>query len=182
MKKLLIFLFFIFIISGCGNNSNSPKNEVQKLFSNYNSLSSDVLIQLDTVIANEDLSGEQKAIYKEVLKRQYEDLKYKINDEVISEDKAIVSVNVEVYDLNKAITDSNKYLESNRDEFTIDDKLDNNKFWDYKLDKMLKMQDRINYTIDFSLTKLDNKWHLDELLETDRQKIHGLYSETISAE
>ena len=175
MKKILIFLLFIFLISGCGKNTNSPTSEVQKLFSNYNSLSSDVLIQLDSVMESENLTDEQISKYKEVIKRQYEDLKYTINDEVISDDKAIVSVDIEVYDLNKVISDSDEYLKNNKDEFYIDDKLDNNKSWDYKLDKMFEAKDRIKYTIDFSLTKLNNKWHLDELLETDRQKIHGLY-------
>lgn len=175
MKKILIFLLFIFLISGCGKNANSPTSEVQKLFSNYNSLSSDVLIQLDSVMESENLTDEQILKYKEVIKRQYEDLKYTINDEVISDDKAIVSVDIEVYDLNKIISDSDEYLKNNKDEFYVDDKLDNNKFWDYKLDKMFEAKDRIKYTIDFSLTKLNNKWHLDELLETDRQKIHGLY-------
>ena len=35
MKKLLIFLFaFILILTGCGKNeTNTPKGEVQKLFS-----------------------------------------------------------------------------------------------------------------------------------------------------
>ena len=175
MKKILIFLLFIFLVSGCGKNTNSPTSEVQKLFSNYNSLSSDVLIQLDSVMRSENLTDEQISKYKEVIKRQYEDLKYTINDEVISDDKAIVSVDIEVYNLNKVISDSDEYLKNNKDEFYVDDKLDNNKFWDYKLDKMFKAEDRIKYTIDFSLTKLNNKWHLDELLETDRQKIHGLY-------
>lgn len=175
MKKILIFLLFIFLVSGCGKNTNSPTSEVQKLFSNYNSLSSDVLIQLDSVMESENLTDEQISKYKEVIKRQYEDLKYTINDEVISDDKAIVSVDIEVYDLNKVISDSDEYLKNNKDEFYVDDKLDNNKFWDYKLDKMFKAEDRIKYTIDFSLTKLNNKWHLDELLEADRQKIHGLY-------
>lgn len=175
MKKILIFLLFIFLISGCGKNANSPTSEVQKLFSNYNSLSSDVLIQLDSVMESENLTDEQISKYKEVIKRQYEDLKYTINEEVISDDKAIVSVDIEVYDLNKIISDSDEYLKNNKDEFYVDDKLDNNKFWDYKLDKMFEAKDRIKYTIDFSLTKLNNKWHLDELLETDRQKIHGLY-------
>lgn len=175
MKKILIFLLFIFLVSGCGKNTNSPTSEVQKLFSNYNSLSSDVLIQLDSVMESENLTDEQISKYKEVIKRQYEDLKYTINDEVISDDKAIVSVDIEVYNLNKVISDSDEYLKNNKDEFYVDDKLDNNKFWDYKLDKMFKAEDRIKYTIDFSLTKLNNKWHLDELLETDRQKIHGLY-------
>ena len=127
-------------------------------------------------MATENLTEEQKNKYKEVLKRQYEDLKYKIRDNVISDEKAIVSVDVEVYDLKKVINDANNYLEENKDEFFLDDVFDNTKFWDYKLDKMLKAHDRINYTIDFSLTKIDDKWVLDELLETDRQKIHGLYS------
>ena len=175
MKKILIFLLFIFVISGCGKNTNSPTSEVQKLFSNYNSLSSDVLIQLDSVMRSENLTDEQISKYKEVIKRQYEDLKYTINDEVISDDKAIVSVDIEVYNLNKVISDSDEYLKNNKDEFYVDEKFDNNKFWDYKLDKMFKAEDRIKYTIDFSLTKLNNKWHLDELLEADRQKIHGLY-------
>ena len=135
MKKLLIFLFLLFIVSGCGSD-NTPKKEVQKLFSNYNNLSSDLLIQLDSVMESENLTEEQIVKYKEVLKRQYEDLKYKIYDK---------------------------------------EKLNNVKFWDYKLNKMLDVNERINYTVDFSLTKLDGKWVLDELLEIDRQKLHGLY-------
>lgn len=175
MKKILIFLFLFLMVSGCGKNTNTPTSEVQKLFSNYNSLSSDVLIQLDTVMESENLSDEQISKYKDVLKRQYEDLKYKINDEVISEDKAIVSVDIEVYDLNKVINDSDEYLKNNKDEFYDGEEFNDSKFWDYKLDRMFETNDRVSYTVDFSLTKLNDKWHLDELLETDRQKIHGLY-------
>ena len=76
MKKLLIFLFLLLNISGCGAD-NTPKAEVQKLFSNYNNLSSDLLIQLDTVMESENLTDAQIDKYKEVLKRQYKDLKYK---------------------------------------------------------------------------------------------------------
>lgn len=174
MKKLLIFLFLLFAVSGCGAD-NSPKGEVQKLFSNYNNLSSDLLIQLDTVMESENLTNVQIDKYKDVLKRQYKDLKYKINDEIISQDNAIVSAEVEVYNLIKVIDDAEEYLKINKDEFYTDDKLNNEKFWDYKLDKMLKSNEKITYTVDFSLTKLDGKWTLDELLEIDRQKIHGLY-------
>jgi hypothetical protein len=174
MKKLLIFLFLLFIVGGCGSD-NTPKKEVQKLFSNYNNLSSDLLIQLDSVMESENLTEEQIVKYKEVLKRQYEDLKYKINDEIISQDNAVVSTEVEVYNLVKVIDDAEEYLKNNKDKFYNEEKLDNKKFWDYKLDKMLETTERINYTVDFSLTKLDGKWTLDELLEIDRQKIHGLY-------
>jgi len=174
MKKLLIFLFLLLTITGCGAD-NTPKKEVQKLFSNYNNLSSDLLIQLDSVMESENLTESQIKKYKEVLKRQYKDLKYKINDEIISNDTAIVSAEVEVYDLAKVIDDADEYLKNNKDEFYNNEKLDNEKFWNYKLDKMLESNEKIKYTIDFSLTKLDGKWTLDELLESDRQKIHGLY-------
>ena len=174
MKKLLIFLFLLFTVSGCGTD-NTPKVEVQKLLSNYNNLSSDLLIQLDSVMESENLSDSQINKYKEVLKKQYEDLKYKINDEIISQDNAIVSTEVEVYNLVKVIDDAEEYLKNNKDKFYNKEKLDNKKFWDYKLDKMLSATERVKYTIDFSLTKLDGKWTLDELLEIDRQKIHGLY-------
>ena len=105
MKKLLIFLFaFILILTGCGKNeTNTPKGEVQKLFSNYMNLNSDVLIQLDNVIGNEDLTDDEKSLYKDILKKQYQDIKYKIKNEVINEDNAIVSCEVEVYDLRKVI-------------------------------------------------------------------------------
>ena len=174
MKKILIFLFCLFVLTGCGKQ-DTPTNEVQKLFKDYNSLTSDVLIQLDTVMASENLSDESKSKYKDVLKRQYEDLKYKINDEIISDDKAIVSTQVEVYNLRKIIDDAEKYKEENNDKFYENNKLNEDKFWNYKLSEMAKAKERVTYTIDFSLTKIDNEWHLDELLETDRQKIHGLY-------
>lgn len=172
MKKILIFFIMCLLISGC--NSDRPKKEVQKLFSNYNNLTSDLLIQLDSVMESEDLTDEQINKYKDVLKRQYKDLKYKINDEVINQDNAIVSVEIEVYDLRSTLDNIDEYVIDNSD-FYVDDKLDNEKVWDYKLDNMLKVSDRIKYNLDITLTKIDNKWQIDDLLETDRQKIHGLY-------
>ena len=172
MKKLLIFLFaFILILTGCGKNeTNTPKGEVQKLFSDYTSLSSDVLIQLDSVMASENLTESQINTYKDVIKRQYKDLKYKITDEVVTNDKAVVTTEIEVYDLRKVIDDADKYLESNKEEFYKEvDEVKEVK------ETMKKMTDRVKYTIDFSLTKIENEWKLDDLLEIDRQKIHGLY-------
>jgi len=180
MKKLLIFLFVLtMFLTGCGKDTNNmPKAEVQKLFADYNTLNSDLLIQLDSVMASEDLTELQKAKYKDILKRQYEDLKYKITDEVISDDTAVVTTEVEVYNLKKAIKDSDDYLIDHKEEFYINGKneIDKEKFWDYKLDKMEKTTDRVTNIIDFTLTKVEDKWILDELLESDRQKIHGLYN------
>ena len=177
-KKLLIFLFTILFITGC-NRMNKPSNEVEKLFINYNSLNSEVLIQLDSVLESENLTDVQKDKYKTILKKQYEDLKYNILNEEISNDTAVVSVEIEVYNLNKAIEGAKKYLEENKEEFYNDEELDNEKFKDYKLDSMLSMNERTNYILELTLTNIDNKWHLDDLLESDRQKIHGLYKNEI---
>ena len=181
MKKLLIFLIAIlFVITGCScskDTSNTPTEEVKKLFSDYNSLSSNVLIQLDSVMSSENLTDSQKSKYKDILKKQYEDLKYEIVDEVITDNKATVTTQIEVYNLRDSITKSDEYLEVHKKDFYKADteNIDTSKYWDYKLEQMGNVTDRVKYTIDFSLTKVDNKWVLDDLLETDRQKIHGLY-------
>ena len=175
MKKLLIFLF-VLLLFGCGEVS-SPKNEVLKLFLNYNSLSSDLMIQLDSVINSEELTNEEKEKFKNILKKQYEDLKYKVIDEVVSDKTAVVSVEIEVYNLAKAIKESDEYLKNNKEEFYKDGKFSNQLFWDYKLNRMEEQKERIKYKLDLTLTKIDKKWVLDELLESNRQKIHGLYKE-----
>lgn len=176
MRKILIFLFSILLLTAC-NSTTSPKNEVQKLFLNYNSLSSDLLIQLDSVIDSEELTIKEKDKYKEVLKRQYEDLKYKIKDEVVDDDNAVVTVGIEVYNLAKVIKDAEDYMNTNIEQFYIEGKFSNELFWDYKLDKMYNTNERIKYDLELTLTKIDNKWVLDELLESNRQKIHGLFNE-----
>lgn len=181
MKKLLIFLFtMLLFITGCSCSivsSNTPKGEVQKLFSDYNSLSSDVLVQLDSVMASENLTTSQKSKYKDVLKKQYEDLKYKIKDEVVADNTATVTVEIEVYDLRSTIDDADAYLEAHKEDFYTSgtQTVDTSKFWDYKLNKMDSTSDRVKYTIDFTLTKVEGEWQLNDLLESDRQKIHGLY-------
>ena len=178
MKKLLIFLFLFLFVTGCNKMSN-PSSEVEKLFINYNSLNSEVLIQLDSVLDIEDLTEVQKNKYKTILKKQYSDLKYTILDENINNDNAVVSVEIEVYNLNKAIDSANSYLEDHKEEFYINDEYDKEKFENYKLDLMSNIDERTKYILELTLTKIDNKWHLDDLLESDRRKIHGLYNNKI---
>lgn len=177
-KRLLIFLFVLLFITGC-NKMNTPTNEVQKLFLNYTTLTSDVLFQLDSVLKTEDITDSQKEKYKEILKKQYEDLKYNVTNEVISNDNAVVSVEIEVYNLGKAIDEASKYLENHKDEFYSNDEFSKEKYWNYKLENMFNMKERTKYNLELTLTKIDNKWHLDDLLESDRQKIHGLYKNEI---
>ena len=49
------------------------------------------------------------------------------------------------------------------------------KFIQYRLDQLTNTKDRVKYTVDFTLTKVDDKWKLNDIDDVTRQKIHGLY-------
>ena len=49
------------------------------------------------------------------------------------------------------------------------------KYVEYRLGKLKDAKDRVTYTIEFTLTKVDDVWTLDEIDDATRQKIHGLY-------
>ena len=56
-------------------------------------------------------------------------------------------------------------------------KVDNDKFLDYKLDLLEEVEDRKTYTVEFTLTKEEKDWVLDDLSNENISKIHGLYTE-----
>lgn len=60
-------------------------------------------------------------------------------------------------------------------EDTVDAVTGDSKFVEYRLGKLKDAKDRVKYTIDFTLTKVDNVWTLNDIDDTTRQKIHGLY-------
>ena len=40
---------------------------------------------------------------------------------------------------------------------------------------MKEAKEKVKYTIIFNLTKVDDDWAIDELDETTKEKIHGIY-------
>lgn len=179
MKKIVLFAsIFLVLLTGCGNMMNTPTKKVEEFLSNYQTMDKTVLDQLDNVIKDAgNLVDEQKEDYRELMKKQYQNLSYKIKDETEDGDNATVTVEIEVYDYGKSINESEQYLVSNRDEF-LDEatkEVDNKKFFDYKIKKMKEVKDKVKYTINFTLTKADDKWKLDNISDIDRQKLHGLY-------
>ena len=183
MKKLsraLLIIISIFIITGCGNMMNTPTKKVEEFLSKYQTLDKKVLDQLDNVMEDsDDLTKDQKNEYHELMKKQYQNLSYKIKEETIDGDNAVVITEIEVLDYGKAISESETYLANNREEFTsdtIENTIDKNKFLDYKLKAMSKVKDKVTYTINFRLTKdKDNDWKLTDISDIDRLKLHGLY-------
>lgn len=197
MKKI-ITIFFVILLSACSlTMNNSPKAKVKELLDKYKNQDSSVITNLDDVIDSE-YEGEYKDRYKSLILNQYKNLEYKITDEVIDGDTAIVSVDVTVYNYGSGIDAANTYLEEHESEFYKEDLSDNNlitpnndenapqtsqntidynKFLDYKLDLLEEITDRKTYSIDITLTKENNEWVLDKLTDDAIKKIHGLYTE-----
>lgn len=180
MKKILLSILAILVIftTGCDQIGNTPTKKVEELMGKYQSLDSDVLDDLNKVVESEDdLSDEQKKKYKDLLKNQYENLSYTIKNETVDGDNAVVEIEIEVRDLTRAIKESEEYLNSHEDEFLGDDgKYSKSKYTNYKVQKMEEAKDRVKYTLELTLTKTNDEWEVDNLTETEKQKIHGIYN------
>ena len=179
MKKVVLSVFIIlFLLTGCNKLMNTPVKKVELLLGKYQKLDDDVLTQLgDSLLSDTILSKEQKEKYKELLERQYKNLMYTVKNEAIDGKTAMVEVEIEVYDYNKAVNNSEEYLLNNQNEFQDETgNINTIKYNDYKLSEIEKMKDRITYTINFTLSKVDEEWIVDDLTDTERQKIHGLYA------
>ena len=175
MKKLISILLMFFALVGC-NMMNTPTKEVEMFLTKYQTLSDDVLADLELSVESENLNSTNKVTYMDVMKRSYQNLKYEVTDEKINGDEATVTVKVTVYDLYKAMKESNDYLIDNSTDFETDGVYDQNKFREYELNEMLKTKYTIEYAIDFYLQKVDDEWHVLEPSNTIKEKLHGTYN------
>lgn len=177
-KIMLAFLLGIFFLTGCENLMNTPTKRVENLLSKYQKTDDVVITQLgDILLTDMVLTQEQKDKYKDIMERQYNNLTYTVKNEAIDGKTAVVEVEIEVYDYNKAITETENYLLSNSSEFQDETgNINTTMYNDYKLNAMSDMKDRVTYTINFTLSKMEDEWLVDDLTEAERLKIHGLYA------
>ena len=175
MKKFLSFLLIIFTLVGC-SMSNNPTKKVEEFLMSYQSLSDKVLSDLELSSEIEDLNSANKTTYMDVMRRNYQALKYEITNERINGDEAIITAKITVYDLYKVMKEANNYLIDNSTEFENNGVYSIDKFREYELDKMLKTDYTVSYTIDFYLVKSDDEWILTEPSKTVKEKIHGTYN------
>lgn len=176
MKKILVTFLLVFTLFGC-SVAGTPTNKVEDYLSGYNSLSDAVVSDMETTIANENLSNENLATYREVLTRQYKDLKYKVKDEVVTGDDAVVKVDITVYDLHKSDVNSQTYMNTHLEEFNnADNVYDEELYSKYRLGEMLKATETVNYEVSFYLSRKDGEWQINDLNRDTLEKIHGLYN------
>lgn len=178
MKKILWALLIIFCLTGCNNLMNTPTKKVEYLLSKYQGNDEEVLKQLDeTLLTDAILLPEQKDRYKNIMQKQYKDLKYTVKDEAIDGKTAVVEVEIEVYDYSKAITNIEDDLINNSDKYKDSTgEISTTIYNDAKLANLENVTDRVKYTINFTLSRVDEEWIVDDLTETERMKIHGLYA------
>ena len=176
MKKLFLMLVSLFMVVGCSCSNDKAADAVEKYLNDYKGLSDTVLKDIDDLVEGEDLTDKGKETYKEVLKRQYRDLIYTIENEDYDGDTAKVTVKITVYDLYKAQKDASEYLSNHQDEFLTDGEYDNDLYMDYKLEQMRDMNDTVSYNIVFNVTKTDGKWYVEQPSDEVLEKIHGVYN------
>lgn len=197
MKKIIKYLLCSFVVIslvGC-SMGNTPTKKVENFLDSYRKQDENVITQLKEMIDSDNLMDEnQKETYSDIIKKQYSDLTYNIKNETINGDKATVTAEIEVYDFYKANKEAEEYYNNNKKEFEDNSVVEDvkekakdvaegakdaitsdSKYINYRLGKLKDADDRIKYTVDFTLTKNDGNWKLDDIDDVTRQKIHGLY-------
>lgn len=171
MKKYLFFfmsIFFSFFLVGC-DLGNTPASKVEDLLMKYQKLDDDIVSDIDNVLEEENLTNEQKERYKRLLESQYKNLSYKIKDEEIDGDNAVVTVELEVIDYKKAKEKTEEEFR-NIDDYTIEE------YNDKKLDNLEDIGEKVVYTIELMLNKdKDGNWKLNALSNIDKKKLLGMY-------
>ena len=157
MRKIIIPLFLmILLVIGCDNTMNTPTVKVEKFLGKYQKMDKEVIKELDYMLEKETgLSKKQKKEYKELLKKQYQNLSYKIISEETNNKHSIVEVEIQVLDYKSAMDKKN----------TIE----------MRIKEMKKVTAMTKYKITIPLSKKDGVWFIDEISDDDRQKLHGIY-------
>ena len=176
MKKIIMVLCSLFLVVGCSCSSDKAADVVEKYMNEYQGLSNKVLDDIDTLVEKEKLNSEQSKMYKEILKKQYRNLSFTIENEEYDGDTANVTVKITVYDLYKAEKNANEYLKEHQEEFLSNGSYDASKYLDYKLEQMQEMDEVVTYNIVIKTVKVDGKWQVEQPDEVTLEKIHGIYN------
>lgn len=160
----LCLLFLIFLLSGCV--SNDAKTPVKEYLNAYQNHSDKVTVSLNELIKNENLTKEQQDIYELIMKKQYVDLAYHIDNVTYDGNKAIVTATIGVYDYNHSKKEALKEYE-NTPELN---------YKDLQLTYMKRENKRIKYTLSFSVYLDNDKWVIENPDYITLQKIHGVFN------
>lgn len=179
MKRIINGIFILFIglfLTGCMGNKTA-REAVSDYLEMYITLDSKVVDQLNEFVDNEDLTDEQKVVYKDILKKQYSTMTYSILDETYDGDTAYIKTKINVRDLHKVQEDALEYYNNHKPEFNDEAGIYNKSlFLDYKLNEMKNANEMTSYEIEFKVEKDGNNYEVSQLSNEDLEKIHGIYN------
>lgn len=177
MKKyILVLVALVMFLTGCVIGDATPSDEVRDFLNRYKENDTVIVNELNDYLSNTDYTEDQRKDYKDVYLRQYSNLEYDIKDEVINGDKAVVTVQIKVFDYYKTNTTVDDYFVTNNNEFVLEDGLvDNDKMFNYRLNKLLSTTNTVEYTMEINLTKVDGNWEVQALSQDDLNKLHGVF-------
>lgn len=164
-KKMIILGITLFLLIGC-SMSNTPTSKVEDLLSKYQRLDADISSAINNVLDEQNLTDMHKERYRKLLENQYKNMSYEIKEEQIDGNNAIVTVEIEVLDYKKSISD-----------LTFDSTIYTKESYDEeKLNRLENTKNKVTYTIELNLTK-DNEgtWRLNALTNEQIKKIQGMY-------
>ena len=173
MKKL-VFLLSLFLI-GCSDLSNTPTKKAEEFLKKYQTLDNSVISDLNNVVNESDLNETQRSMYIDIMKKHYQNLSYEIKDETMDGDEAVVTVEIAVTDFKRVLDDTNNYMNDNKEQFYENGEYSVSKFNDYKLEKLKEAKEKVRYTIEIKLIKINDKWSVDKLDSETYDKINGVY-------
>ena len=179
MKKILLVISICLVLCGCSvmDMNNTPTKQTEKFFNKYQILDKNVLKSIDDVVAKEKtLTADQQDKYRDILKKHYEHLDYEIKDETINGNNATVKVEIEVNDYSQVLRKVEEHKTQYPEEFyDVNNNYSENIYQEYKLNALKDSNERVKYTLYMTLTKVNGKWTLDTISDTDEEKILGIY-------
>lgn len=178
MKKLLVVICAILLFTGCSCSidDNKPEEAVETFFEKYRAKDEDVITQLIDTIENEIKNEDSKEKYQELMEKQYDQFAYVIKDITQEDESAVATVELTVLNYRSAILQAEEDLKNNPENFNDQEgNFSEEKYMNYKIEKMNEVTDTTTHTIDLSLTKENGMWKVEQLSDDDISKLHGLY-------
>lgn len=178
MKKILVVLCAVLLFTGCScsMNDNKPEEAVETFFEKYRAKDDDIITQLIDTIKNEDLNDKSKEKYQDLMEKQYDSFAYVIKDIKEENDEAVATVELTVLNYRSGVLKAEEELKSNPEKFNDEEgNFSEEKYMDYKIEKMQEVTDTTTHTIELSLTKENGMWKVNQLSSDDISKLHGLY-------
>ena len=167
MKKIGIITL---ILLACACSTTVAKDSVEEYLNKFKNHDQEVMQSLEQLIVYENLSEKDQELYRLIMRKQYQDLKFKTVQEYYNGDHALITEEIEVYDYKKSRQRASQYYNEHASTLT------NEEYQRLQLEYMYQEKSRTKYTINFELAYEDEHWKLISPDYTVLQKIHGIYA------